>query len=345
MAAPGRLDELGAEGRAAWDAVAGGLGLTLDPAVATEVRAPDWPGFPVRVAARLGAAEALVALDLPDGRQRHQEEYVEWRVVRAGGAIRRIELTTELAAYWRVLAAHEPARTLAVVAELAGVDAVPAAAVYGALDPDAATAGDRAAAFDATMLPRGARAPVSTYNNGIDGICCMIQSSNTLDALADLVRSAARPLLVTDAVTGRTRHPSGAEAIRELGAIAVDGRNSDPLLVERVTRLATEGRAIGVDDPVGVAIRGVQRHELAQPDGADVPTSWLAFGRGVAAADAPDSLARHQRLTLAVPDDADFALSDLVVRRTGERLRHGGQLAALVELAVYLRTDPRGSAP
>jgi hypothetical protein len=355
--APGRLDELGAAGRAAWDAVVADTlersvekhdpqGLTTDSAVATEIRAPDWPSFPARIAAERGAGEALVQMDLPNGRLHHQEEYLEWRVVRKADAICRIELTTELREYWQVLAAHEPDRSRALIAEFAGVDEVAPEHVYGALgDPSAATAEARAAAFAQTMLPVDDAAPASPYNNGTDALCCLIHSDNTLAALVDLVLSAARPLLVEDVLTGRTRYPSGSEAIRELNAAARDGRNSDPLIVERVTRLATERRAIGIDDPVGIVIRSVEHHELAQPDGTDVPASWFTFSRGVTAEEAPDGLPRHQRLTFALAPDADFALSDLVVRRTGERLRHGGQLAALVQLTVYLRTGLPGSAP
>ena len=106
--------------------------------------------------------------------------------------------------------------------------------------------------------------------------------------------------------------------------------------------MASEGRPVGVDDPIGIYIVSVQEHELAQPDGEDVPEDWFSFKRGVSATQAPDGRQRAQRLTLEVPGDADFALSDLVVRRTGERLVLGGQLAALVQLAVYLRVgEPR----
>ena len=170
----------------------------------------------------------------------------------------------------------------------------------------------------------------------------MVQPNNTLGALLALVLSAARPLTVVDELTGQRRYPSGSEAIERLGASAQDGRNSDPLIVERIARFVSEGRRIAFDDPLGVYIGQVQMHELEQPDGEDVPVAWLELSRGAGPDESPDRRSRRQRLKLELPTDADFDLDDLIVRRSGERLRFGGQLAALVELAVYVRTGPAG---
>lgn len=373
MRPPGLLEELGQPGVEAWEAlVAETLERVLselaaagrspqrferDLARVPEVRAPDWPGFPARIASCLGREQALHLLDWRTtrdgdvGRLRHQEEYLEWRVVRAAddpARIRRIEMTTELREYWEVLAAHEPQRLLDLVAELADGDQIDYSLVYGPVDPHQADARTRREAFRRTMLPpAGARslAGVSPLNDGRDAICCMVQPTNSLSALLALAASAACSLVVRDPLTARARLASGAEAIEALSAAAQDGRHSDPLLVERIAGLATEGRSVGLDDPVGIYIASVQRHELAQPDGEDVPEEWFTFERGVSARQPPDGRPRAQRLALEVPGDADFALSDLVVRRTGERLAFGGQLAALVQLTVYLRSgEPHGGS-
>jgi hypothetical protein len=69
-----------------------------------EQTGPDWTGLPTRALACLGRRQALAILD---GQRGLQEEYLEWRVVRASDdRIRRVELTTELRGYWRVLAAR-----------------------------------------------------------------------------------------------------------------------------------------------------------------------------------------------------------------------------------------------
>ncbi len=311
MRPPGELDELDAAGRTAWtglvtqevDSIVAQLrelgraptGLLGDGEAAEGVRTIEWPGFPVRVSDERGLDAALELLDRPpgspDGGRMRQEEYLEWWPIRRDGRLRGIEMTTELGAYWEILAEH------------------------GEED-----------------------APAPPEENGEPPF--MIHENNTLHALLALVLSAARPLTVVDKLTGQRRYPSGSEAIAALGASAADGRNSDPLIVERIVRFVSEGRHVAFDDPLGVYIGQVQLHELAQPDGEDVPAAWLALSRGAGAAESPDGRSRCQRLKLTLPDDADFNLDELTVRRSGERLRSGGQLAALVELAVYVQTGP-----
>jgi hypothetical protein len=365
---PGELDELGGAGRAAWsDLVAGELnrlikelakskrkprGLLREGEAPAGVRTIEWPAFPVRVAAKHGAVGAMEALDRPlgegpTGGRFGQEEYLEWRLLRRDGEPRGIEMTTEFREYWTVLAAHEPRRTLKLVGKLAGQKgAVAATEVYGEGMPDPLAPGigppERKAAFVGTMLPDydDLSREVSPCNDGRKALCCMVQSDNNLEALLALVLSAARPLVVKDEITGQKRYPSGSEAIVQLGAEALDGRNSDPLIVERVVRFVSEGRGVGVDDPLGVYIRGLQLHELEQPGGEDVPRAWLELSRGTSAAKSPDGRPRHQRLKLELPEDADFSLADLRVRRSGERLRLGGQLAELVELGAYIAAGP-----
>ncbi len=368
MRTPGELDELGPAGRTAWDNLVTGelsrlieeltedrrkpRGLLREDEAPTGVRTIEWPAFPVRVAARLGAAQAMEALDRPlgegpTGGRFGQEEYLEWRLLRRDGKPRGIEMTTEFREYWTVLAAHEPRRTLELIGKLAGQEGpVAATEVYGEGLPDPLAPGvepeQREEAFAGTMLPDydDPGREVSPCNDGRKALCCMVQSDNSLDALLALVLSAARPLLVEDEVSGQKRYPSGSEAIAQLHALARDGRNSDPLIVERVVRFVSEGRGVGVDDPLGVYIRELQLHELEQPCGEDVPRSWLELGRGAGGAESPDGRPRHQRLKLELPEDADFSLADLRVRRSGERLRFGGQLAELVELGAYIAAGP-----
>lgn len=372
MRPPGDLNDLGADGRAAWDRLiasevnsilkelkeAGKVptGLASDDTNSAGVRTIEWPGFPVLVSDELGLDAALELLDLPfgapDGGRLRQEEYLEWRPIIRDGRLRGIEMTTELRDYWTVLAGHEPGRTLELLGKLAGEGgAAPAADAYGSElgDPFAPGVSTKSLekAFRATMLPveKPPSPSISPYNDGTRALCCMVQRSNSLRALLALVLSAARQLVVCDELTGQTRYASGSEAIDQLGAAAQDGRNSDPLIVERITRFVSEGHRIAFDDPLGIYIGQVQLHELEQPGGEDVPAAWLEFSRGVGAAQSPDGRSRRQRLKLALPKDADFDLDDLVVRRSGERLRFGGQLAALVELAVYVRTGPVEEAP
>jgi hypothetical protein len=359
---PGGLTELDEAAAKAWDqALARTVADIKMPrqveAVADartpEVTGPDWPAYPARVEACLGREETHQLLDWrtadgDEGRRRHQEEYLEWRVVRGeNGRPRRIEMTTEFAAYWKVLAATEPAKAIALVRDFAG-EPVPAIGLYGDLDPFAAgvTVEQREEAFSATMLCEDAPdlAGLSPYNSGNKAICCMIQSTNTLDALINLVAAAAEPHVVTDSVSGETRFMSGSEAIQVIRANAAqDCRNSDPVVVERVVRLASEGRVIAFDDPIGVYIQGVEHRQLVQPDGAEVPLEWFHFSRGLGSDQAPDGRPRHQRLTLEVPPGQGFGLAELRQRATGDLIAHGAQIAELVKLGVYIRTSPGGA--
>lgn len=324
--------------------------LDLDPdPQATEVTGPDWSGLPVRVVSCVGSrAEALRLLDWrrdtgDEGRRRLQEEYLEWRVVRgAGGEIRRVEMTTELPEYWRELAARNPEETLKLVAAFAREPSAPAVEVYGVYDPFAsdATPDGRERAFAATMLPPAGHSP---YNRGQRAICCMIQTTNTLRDLVRLTVGAAQPRAVRDEITGSLRCMTAAEAIPLVGA-AVLGRSSDPVLVERLERLAYEGRRTGFDDPLGIYIQGVEHTRLRQPDGTAVPPEWFRFSRGLGPEESPDSRPRYQRLVFEVPD-GEGCVSELVDIATEQPLHSGGQVAELVQLAVFLRISEPDRVP
>jgi hypothetical protein len=359
---PGGLTELDKAAATAWDqALAKTVAAIKLPrqvqAVADartpEVTGPDWPAYPVRVDACLGRDETHQLLDWrtddgDEGRLRHQEEYLEWRVVRDGnGRPRRVEMTTEFAAYWKVLAANQPADAIALVGDFAG-EPVPATGLYGDLDPFAAgvTSQQRGEAFSAIMLREGVSdlAGLSPYNSGTKAICCMIQSTNTLSALINLVGAASEPHVVIDSVSRETRLMSGSEAIHVIPAKAAqDCRNSDPVVVERVARLASEGRVIAFDDPIGVYIQGVEHRQLVLPDGAEVPREWFELSRGLGSDEAPDGRPRYQRLTLEVPPDQGFGLAELLHRTTGKPITHGAQIAELVKLGVYVCTSPQGA--
>lgn len=270
--------------------------------------------------------------------------------MREGGRVRAIEATTEFPEYWEVLAGYAPSRTLELVQEFSGGAHISTEAVYGSLDPfnRRTTSAQRIDAFRSMMFARGGsdrfpQGPMSPFNNGAAALCCMVHHDNTLAALMRLVVSSARSYVVRDKVTGRTRFPSGSEAMRGTQAWATDFRNSDPLVVERIVRWVAEGRLVALNEPIGIFIRAVQHHELAQPDGSDVPQAWFTWSRGHAPSLGPAAHAGYQRLKLEVPPDADIRVDDLVVRRTGEHLMYGGQLAELIQLALYVRTSPARS--
>lgn len=362
MAAPGGLTEFG-EFLERWDAHVVELTASLKPPTslrqanrtnATELRVPDWPAVPVRARACLGGARADRLCDARSpsgetGRRLFQEEYAEWRVLRDADGPTRFELTTELGDYWVLLARHQPERLTELVAEFAGVPSLEPTEIFGELDPADSPDDARAEAFSRRFLGisltdetwRGLPGP---FNNGERAITCLSRGDNSLFVLINLVVASAVALRIRDSKEGELRFPSGSEAIPHLAEdSAQDCRASDPLVAERIVRVVTEGRPIRFDDPIGIYVAAVQSEDLLDPGGQPIPDEWVQRSRqGPPSA---DGLARHQRITLEVPKEAGFKLSELVSRRTGERIEWGAQLAELIELAVYVRVGDAGSIP
>lgn len=366
MNEPGGLDELSAAGRAAWtcrveECIAEVLtDFGLDSPHRFVLAAPDertrrrtaidWPGLPLRPVECLTRHQALALLDWTPSRgegriRQHQEEYAEWRVVRDDMDIRRVELTTELSDYWRVLAAFDPQRTLDLVASFAGQPSVDPQSVYRDCDPfsPSTTPEEREAAFAAAMLSDDDPSP---YNDGRDAITCMAQRSNTLPALVRLAAAATNPRIVRDPLSGCVRCLTCDEAIPLMDGAAQAGRASDPVLVERLSRLAYEGRLVAFDDPLGVYIQSVESTCLRTPDDEPVPGDWFTFERGIAPSQTTDGRPRWQRLTFEPSADSGLRVSDLVDVATEQPIRHGGQVAELVQVAVVLRvSDPDVEPP
>lgn len=361
MREPGGLTALDAPGAAEWKRRVGeclenaltrtaGSRFKSSDAAMNHLAMCDWAGLPARVTTCIGRANALSLLDwegddraMPRGRAL-QEEYIEWRVVRdADGIVQRIELTTELPDYWRVLAAYEPSRLLDLLAELAGEASVNPSAAYGSLDPFArdVTPDEREWAFALTMLPPAGRSP---YNSGRRALCCMGQRMNSLESIVRLAVEGACRRVVRDPCDGRLRCPTSSEVIPLLREAAALGRGSDPIIVERLTRLAFEGRLVAFDDPLGIYIQSVQRTRLRTPGGEIVPPEWLTFSRGRSPEVSHDGRPRYQRLSVEVPPSERYSLGDVIDVATEQPIRHGGQVADLVQLAVFFRaSDPTES--
>lgn len=364
VAAPGGLTELGGD-IDQWDEHVAEVTASLKPplclthanrANATALRVADWPAVPVRARACLGEirADRLCDARAPSGetgRRLFQEEYAEWRVVRDGDGPTRFELTTEFGDYWVLLARHQPDHLVELVADFAGIPSLDQTDIFGQPDPRLGETPEeiRAEVFSRRFLGRSLddeqwRGRPGPFNSGERAITCLSRSDNSLVALINLVVASAISLRIRDRVDGELRFPSGSEAIPELAErSAQDCRASDPLVAERIVRLATEGRLLRFDDPVGIYIVALQSQDLLDPGGQPIPDAWVQRTRQ--GPPLSDGLARHQRLTLEIPKDAGFKLSDVVSRRSGKKIRWGAQIAELVELAVYVRVGDEGTVP
>lgn len=350
------VEDLGAAGGRAWDAR---VAAYVEEAVRTfasqttvlcsrsasdsTVTAVEWTGFPERVASCLTRRETLQLLDAGPGGtagRALQEEYVEWRVVECRSQIQRIEMTTELPEYWALLAAYNPRRVLSLAAEFAGEERAAAIDIFGrhdAVESDVSPE-ERVAGFRAQML-EGA----SPYNDGRRAICCMRQQSNTLFSLIALAAAASTPQVIADELDGRIRPLRCDESVRLFrGGVAQLGRASDPLLVERLGQLAVEGREIALDTPVGPYIENFQIGRLLTPRGSHVPEEWFRFSRGAVG---PDGRRRFRRLIFEVPRDEPFCVSDLIDVATEQPIEHGGDIADLINVVLFLRVSNRGTLP
>jgi hypothetical protein len=352
------VDDLDAEGTALWGTRVHQYGLDAHKALGLEAPNPfvltepneqtphrtvvDWPGLPLRPVECVGREDAFALLDWVPERGRHhslQEEYVEWRVVREGDRIVRVELTTELPEYWTVLAAVDPRRALELIASFAGVDEVDPRDVYGSCDPhDASTTMDeRARAFEETMLGDRDQSP---YNDGRAAITCMSQRSNTLRSLIRLVLAATTPRVGRDPWSDIIRCLTCEELIPLLANSAQLGRASDPVLAERLSRLAYEGRLVALDDPIGVFIQAAESTRLRTSHGEVVPAAWFNFDRG--SRRGADGIARWQRVTLEPPPGTGLTVSDLIDVATEEPISHGAQVADLIQVAAVIRVSESG---
>lgn len=346
--------ELGAQGAKEWrrriqqcvsDAArqspSSSFGGSPDPRL-SERTTVDWNAFPQRAATCLTRRQALELLDLDGpivgaGGRALQEEYVEWRVVRNDQAIASVEFTTETSDYWRVLAAYRPDRLLDLVKEIANVDPPDVTQLYGDFNPfePRATPADREEAFAETTLWAG----TSQYNNGELGICCMVHPSNSLAALTSLAVASTTARVIEDESHDRLRSLTCTEAIPLLGDAAQFGRNSDPLLVERLSRLACEGRMVSLANPMGPYISGIQHTRLRRPDGSPVPPEWFVCSRAVSLQQEGPGLG-YQRMKLQVPKGEDLCVSDLIDLATEEPIHSGAQVADLVQVGVIFHVSP-----
>ena len=348
-AEPGNLSDFGPDAEKAWARRLGDLFEKSESAHALPVpdertRIPDtvdWGGFPVRIDRCLqNRAKALRLLDWRSsegdlGRALFHEEYMEWRVVPGedAGQVQRVEMTTELAAYWETLAAHHPAQVLELVRRFAGMTTVDVSRIYGGVNPFAPGIGppERLAGFREAMLPARGRSPWSPYNSGELAICFMAQGNNTLEALVALVLASAFPYVAAD----NGQPLSGSEAIAATPQAAVDCRNSDPTIVGKVVELSANGHFIALDEPIGIYILGVDHTRLLTPDGPHVPLDWFTFSRG-SRRHHGQGLERSQRLVFEVPPGLGFGINDLLDSASEQPITFGGQIADLVRLGVHV---------
>jgi hypothetical protein len=225
-----------------------------------------------------------------------QNEYAEWFTHRdPDGEVVGVDLTTELPDYWRFLGERLSPTELGDV--------------YRQLYPDAADADLRGA--------DGSYDPGNPWNT-TRGAMHLIGQINTLapDALG----------VVGGSVPWRFLAPGQVVDVQDCGLGVF---HADPSIVANLNRIAREGRAITLQDPIGVYIIDLDTTGWETPDGSD-PADLVTFSRGT-----PPMHAR-----VAVPPGRGFRLCD--VRIAGERIRWGSQIAERTVVGITAAVGPPG---
>ena len=237
--------------------------------------------------------------------------------------------------YMAHVAAHDPARMLALAAEFAGEATADPLDIYGS-DPDRLSVARRRSAF-LNRNSSSSGVPISNYNNGTKAMLCMCQSVNSLSAALILAVRAAYPV-------GEGGRPlTGPEAIVGQGW-AASCRNSDPFIVDSIVNAVFHGSQVALADPPGLYLLPL-REDAITLDGGPIPPEWLTYSRGTAAADNPAGENLYQRLVVAPPAGSGRKFTDLM-DANGDPVVHGVQIAREQHVSLrYRLTAPAAVAP
>ena len=267
-----------------------------------KLRRIPWLGIPQTVADHRTVEETRMQVDNPGNRANGsvgQNEYCEWFTRRRspGGDVVSVDVTTELPEYYEFLAGLPDGRAAAAIGH-----------AYREVYP---------AATDAELLTAGVYDRNNRWNT-TDGAMHLIGEINDLDPNALGVIAGGVPWRF-----------SAAGRVLDVQDCGMGQFHADPTIVANVNRMAREGRAITVADPIGVYIIDVDTSGWVTPDGSD-PRNLLTFSRG--------NPPMHVRI--APPAGATFGLHQVTI--SGEPLRFGAQIAERTVVGITMAVGPPG---
>jgi hypothetical protein len=344
---PGRADDLNEELVARWNEtikreytarfeIHGSRFITADPSGLRDAELDKdikWFADPAAPVNCLDRAAARRLADWHGGRMAVQDEYAEYAIERRPnetGEMRpkRVQVTTELSAYWATVAAADP-ETLADMAEDALGRRPGWEELYGLPDPHKLSEERRTTAF-ATQLGGLENTPRGELNTA--NALFMTNPINGLDDLLYIVMFGARPYSVRLS-DGSTRPAGGDEMFAHEHKLILACRHADPTDALKANAAASEGRTVAFADPLGMYIRSFDQRALAI-DGEPLPDEWVRWGRGEAG--------MRQRLVIGPPDDDEHFLDDITVSvgAADEPLVGGFQLLQLIEVGPLVVVGP-----
>lgn len=303
--APGNADELSADLKREWnnmindhyralEARWGSRFFTINPDT-LEDPSPDsaiWFGQPAEPAFCLGRD---VAIELSDwgitGRHRTHNEYCEYRIVMGKdendkSRPKRIEVTTELAEYWTLIAMHDPERLRDMAVGILQRE-VSWEELYGSgvLSPQALDPRERRLRFAREVAGHGhhsdlvgagiPREPQGKINT--ETLLFMSHRINGLDDLLYIVMFGAHPW---NKLVNNERVKASKEALFRAGNVEhLACRNADPAAATKAHEHVFNGKTVAFADPLGVSIRSFSQNKFFYKDKV-VPDNWVRFSRG-----------------------------------------------------------------
>ena len=217
----------------------------------------SWSAFPVTAPA--GPDQ------IDNGRFDFQDEYVEWRAEKQGGALTRVTFTTEFSEYFAALAEVDIASLKQEIGRLVpGANPTDAELFGPGFNPATASATARGARFRGNLQN-------NPWNNGQRGILCLTQQFNTMSALFNLLGACGVP---------RPDLNSG-QVCANVGGACGPGRNSDPSVCSAAQDLVRGNRSFSLQDPAGIRIIGLDQAGQWTVDGQVVDMNNEATNRGI----------------------------------------------------------------
>ncbi|HEV7723135.1 MAG TPA: hypothetical protein VGO60_17725 [Iamia sp.] len=270
---------------------------------------------------------------------RPNDEYCEWRVTRdESGDITAVTFTSEPPEYWQALHGD-------TLSNMNGVPTYPCpgdrdllVALYRELVSPDVQYEDLICAEDLVDYSIPSKPQViyakGTYNpynrwNTTDGIVHLTQPANSLSAEIFLAAGATTLYRGADGV--RVSDPDALICCAAYGGV---NRCSDPTIGSSVNELAALGAAITLRNPVGLSMHHIDLAGFAAPDGSPVTEDYFRVLRG-------QELGLIERAVFAVPDGAEFTVSDLTIG--GVPIAYGGQIAERITVNLVGRAGALGS--
>lgn len=306
----GKVDDVGEEGRAAWNDTVREIFKQVqvghpDEAENDSPRAQFYD--PTQTATADDAARAVITWSafprqvqqkFPGDRQRWeqadasrqvQDEYLEWSVHRDDqGKIRKVTFTSEPREWWIFLSQVDPDKVLELYRTFIGAQVQ----------------------HDDLFDSAGDYIVANRWNrNTTDGAMHLIHAPNSLFAEVELAAAAT----IVRERDGRVL--TSEQELIACGLYGAPDRNSDPHIGGEVNALARQHADITLANPVGLYINGLSTGDFETPDGSD-PASYWSYLRGV------DGF--PVRAVYEVPSDAGFTVSDVTIG--GEPIRFGAQI-------------------